>query len=94
MRPNYSLQGEEGNWRGGGAHLFSLVPYNRMHGNAASGRFGLDSRKDTSEKVVRHCDRLPREMTGASHFSLLMKNLSMSHNYVTCKRKKKKLKLI
>lgn len=71
----------------GGAHLFSLVPNNRMHGNAASGRFGLDSRKDIAEKVVRHWDRLSGKMTDASHFSVLMKNLSMSHNYATCKKK-------
>lgn len=46
------------------------------------GRFGLDSRKDFAERVVRHWDRLPREMTGASHFFMFMRNLNNAFNYV------------
>ena len=73
-RPHCSLQLLRRGCGEGGADLFSLGSSDTTHGNASElhqGSFRLDVRKHFfTERVVKHWNRLPRELVDAPSLSV------------------------
>jgi len=68
----------------GGADLFSLICRDRMFGNRSmlcQGRFRLDTRKHFfTKRVVKHCNRLRREVVDAPSLSVFKRCLENALN--------------
>ena len=64
--------------------LFSLGSSDRTHGNGSKmcqGRFSLDIRKHFfTKRVLKHCNRLPREVVGAPCLSAFQRHLDNALN--------------
>jgi len=70
----------------GGADLFPLVPSAGTHGNGSKlrqGRFRVDIRKHClTTRVVKHWNRLPREVVDAPSLSVSKRHLDNALNNV------------
>jgi len=68
----------------GGAELFSLGSGDRTHGNGSKlhqGKFRPDIRElFFTERVIKHWNRIPREMVNASRLSMLKRHLDCALN--------------
>ena len=75
----------KGDYSKSGVGLLSLMTCNRMWGNGLKlrkGRFSLDIRKNFTERVIKHWNRLPREVVESlslnvfkNHSDMVLRNV-------------------